>query len=176
MKVYIFYISLLLLTGILASFITKRKAKATIYITHTFSYCKGVAPTHEEMMNWKKPIAYSGKKLYLKKGEINDPDGKILNIYTTDENGLISLSLPKGLYYLVCEEKKDRSFYKRLVTNFSNKSSHRVDLECLDKWLQTPDIIVDLRKVKGVEVSHNFHEPCSWNKNPCTQYFGPLPP
>jgi len=150
----------------------------TITITSTSSYCGGAEPMPGELERYATPTPLPGKWLYIRKGDTNRVNDIIVDSARTDITGLVHLSLPRGTYSMVFEDKKDKEKYKAWLTRFAEATDYStaIDKTCLDTWLATPHLVFEI--VKGLDTSFttNVHVPCPWESTPCVGYLGPLPP
>lgn len=138
-------------------------------VTQTVSYCGGAAPTQVELDELSKPRPLKGKLLFLKQGNVNDPDSKIITRIVTDEKGKFSLQLPEGNYCIVEEYKT-----KELVIPPST-SIAIYDETCLRDTYKKCDYSFTIKGSNISNITLNYHESCPWAK-PCMDYSGPLPP
>ena len=152
--------------------------KITGVITETSSYCGGAAPSDEliKELETPKPIAF--KKMFVKSGNVNKANAKVIKEFTTDSLGQFSLKLPYGQYCLVDEDKVNDAKYKLILTKYAVKteSNEPVDPKCLAKWFAQPDYIFSVSKKSAKKIAHNYHRACNWSGAPCVIYNGPFPP
>jgi hypothetical protein len=156
----------------------KKKFKVEIIITQTFSYCGGAEPDPDLLKEMGKASAFAGKKIYIKQGEKNSFNSKIVLEAVADKDGKIEFSLPPGKYFIVDELKKDTSYYKTLLKTYktTTASYSAIDPICLKKWYEKPELIIEIKNADVKDLTLNFHQACSWEKIPCAQYSGPMPP
>jgi hypothetical protein len=155
-----------------------KKIRVVISVTGTSSYCGGAHLTPEMMAALSNPRALAGKKVCIKKGEKNDFSNPVLLELTADDSGKISCSLPPGKYILVDESRKDKTFYNDILKKYSKKTEWQsaVDEKCLKGWYEKADLVFEVKASEKNKFTVNFHTGCNWNKIPCSQYSGPLPP
>jgi hypothetical protein len=146
-----------------------------VNVTYTTEYCMGMRPTQEMLDSLAKPRAYVGKKLYLKKGEVNESSAPILQTLITKAGGVISLpDLFPGKYYIVDDEHLhpiDYAHQNDMVVT---------DQGCIDKWFKKPLLTFEIKKNKKqhIYLAVNFCKSCYKGEAnvPCLQYTGPLKP
>jgi hypothetical protein len=157
----------------------KEKFLVEICITQTSSYCGGVKPDPETITELKRPKPLANKILFIKKGEQNTFDSKILLEIISDSSGKVNIHLPPGKYFVVDELKKDTSFYNKLIKEYEKESTKcsAINKDCLKNWYVQPDFIFEIKEEPNKFVV-NFHKGCSWNEVPynCCKYKGPYPP
>jgi len=176
----IFLLSIFCLT--LFSFQQKKSHKKIIQypvsgiITATSSYCGGARPSGEILSQLATLRPQSNKKIYLKKGEINSFDSKVFMELTTDTAGKFRAKLPAGKYLIVDEEKKDLSYYNKLLKEYktATQSFEAVDTICLKEWYLKPDFTFEVKSDEVKNISVNYRKECF--NLPCTQFRGPYPP
>lgn len=173
--VFILVVSAFFLLGI--CFKGKNKVTVKGTVTFTQAYCGGAAPSQKLLDDLRTPRPLSGKKIYLRKGKMNQPSGPIVAEAITDEDGHFTFHLPNGSYYIVSDDKKDLTRYNQILETFSKTSDNysAVDKSCLDKWINTPDLLFEV-KDKDTTIHVSYFIPCSWNSTPCVNYTGVLPP
>lgn len=172
MKLYLFIGCLVLLSA------TPKKYPIKIEITYTSSYCGGAAPNEEMLNSIAMPRPLPFKKLYLKKGEVNSFENKLFKVLIADSNGLIKVSLVSGNYFIVDENKKDKTVFDAMVKKYANqtKTEGPIDIECYKKWFSTPDIKIIVSNKLKQEFQLNINNDCFFQGKPCIPYFGPMPP
>jgi hypothetical protein len=146
-----------------------------VNVTYTASYCMGMRPEQAMLDSLAKARPYVGKKLYLKKGETNDPSSPILQTITTKAGGTISLpDLFPGKYYLIDEDRLHPIDYAKM------QDVQVMDQLCIDKWFKKPIITFEIKKNKKQHLyfNINFHKSCYLGESgvPCIQYTGPQRP
>jgi hypothetical protein len=154
-----------------------KKINVEIRITRTSAYCGGARPSQEVMTELQTPKPYSGKKLYLKKGEKNTFTTKIFMEITSDSAGKVNCQLQPGKYLIVDEFKKDTSYYNRLKKRYSTLTPNysAIDKLCLKNWYEQPDLVFELKEGEVKDLTINFHKNCTWNEIPCIEFKGPVP-
>ena len=146
-----------------------------VNVTYTTEYCMGMRPTQAILDSLAKPRAYVGKKLYLKKGVVNDVSAPIVQTLITKTGGTISLpDLFPGKYYIIDEDHLHPIDYAHL------KDMKITDQACIDKWFKKPLVTFEIKKNKKqhLYLSLNFYKSCYKGEAsvPCLQYTGPLKP
>ena len=148
-----------------------------IKVTQTASYCGGARPPDELLneLRTEKPLA--GVDVFIRSGSVNNPEDKILIQGKSDRNGVVALNLPKGNFYMVFGNKKNRDFSDELIKTYEVKSENysAVNKTCLEEWLKQPELLMEI-KGQGDSFTVNWNQPCPWHAVPCTSYTGPLPP
>jgi len=156
--------------------IEKVKVSGTVQITGT--YCGGAYPGEQAIQEMKRPKPLPSKKLYLKAGRKNDFSKAVILAFISDSVGRFSISLAPGDYCIVDEVKKNKSNYDSILKKCAKGSSENssVDKKCLLTWFLTPDAVFTVGKEDLSNVGVMFYDKCSWEKVPCINYTGPLPP
>lgn len=157
--------------------LSNKSLKVLIKLTQTASYCGGARPS-EEMLNEmrsEKPLA--GEEIFIRSGTANNPEDKILTQGKSDSNGVVALKLPKGNFYMVFGNKKNRDFSDELIKTYEVKSENysAINKACLEEWLKQPELLMEVKE-QGDSFKVNWNQPCPWHAVPCTSYTGPLPP
>ncbi len=149
-----------------------------IQLTQTSSYCGGAQPPAELLKELDNPRPVADKIIYVRSGEKNDPDDSHFE-YTGKSNseGIVEFNLPRGIYCLVFEEKKDRGYQDNLISLYSKATTNytAIDQACLKNWMKEPEAVIQVVDA-AILSTVNIHHPCSWNAIPCIEYRGPLPP
>lgn len=151
--------------------LTKKKKKAVKFklegtITEVHPHCGGAAPTYD--MQFPKPVPKAGIKLFVRKGNFNNPKEKIIDSLVSDAEGKFNISLPAGTYTFIEPWKKE----KYQIPQNSKYSTY--DTACYRKMYHQPDYTIELKNnTSGIAI--NFQRYCFW-RMPCVQYDGPLPP
>ena len=124
-----------------------------IKITQTSSYCGGAAPSNEMLEQLNTPVPFAGKIIYLRKGNTNKLCKKAV-VLKSDENGEITALLQPGIYAVVDETKKDKTFYNDLRKRFKNPvpNYEALDVACLDDWLKTPDQVIEVSSEQRLKI------------------------
>lgn len=171
-------ILVLLIIGCVFLSATQKKYTVLIELTHSSSYCGGAAPSEELLNELQTPKPFANKKLYLKRGNQNTVESKILREVVADSLGIIKLQLTPGYYFLVDEEKKDRTYYDYVVKTYKvqTKEEGPVDMDCFNKWFTTPELSINLSAKSPKKFKLNINHECKWSGKPCIPYFGPVPP
>jgi hypothetical protein len=141
-------------------------------VTQTFSYCGGAAPSKEMIDNLAKPVAYPGKKFFVRRGKINSTENKIVKSFISDSIGEFSIDLPAGTYSIIQEEQVNEIKASHLI-----KENLEVDSACLQKWWSEPYYILEVNGKNKEPLNFNFHHRCFISSDiPCISYHGPMPP
>jgi hypothetical protein len=176
----IFFLSIFCLA--LLSFGQKKSKKKVMQypvsgiITGTSAYCGGARPPDELLAQLGTPTPRPGKKVYIKKGEVNSFNSKVVAELTTDTAGKFHVKLPPGKYLIVDEEKKDLSYYNKLFKEYKSQteSYEAVDTVCLKAWYLKPDFTFEVKNSEIKNISVNYRKECF--NLPCTRFRGPYPP
>jgi hypothetical protein len=140
-------------------------------VQQTSSYCGGARPPQEILDNFKKPLPYANKIFYVRIGEINSLDNKIITKFTSDSSGNFTIRLPQGIYSILVEEQIKPIEAKDYITKLQT-----VDEKCLQTWWQKPYYLLVVKK-KNEPLNFNFHHRCYLkNDIPCVTYIGPVHP
>lgn len=168
----------LLFIGVLFLSATPKKYAVIVELTYSSSYCGGAAPSDELMQELQTQKPWRNKKLYLKKGSKNTLDSKIFREVITDTSGIIKLQLAPGQYFLVDEEKKDKTYYNHVLRTYKERTNEEgpVDMDCFKKWYATPELVLNISIKSPKRYKLNIHHECKWSGKPCIPYFGPIPP
>lgn len=157
--------------------IKENKFSVEITVTQTSAYCGGIRPSPELLNELQNPKPLVRKKLFIKRGDKNLFNSKIVIEACTDSSGKIQLQLLPGKYFIVDELKKDTSYYKTLIRKYSKASKNYSAIEkgCLKSWYEQPDMVFEITNSDIKNLSLNFHKLCDWKEIPCIQFIGPLP-
>lgn len=152
--------------------------KVVIQVTQTESYCGGAAPSPEMEARMYTPVPLPEKKVFLKKGEKNNPDLKPLVSLTSDAKGMIVIYLSPGVYNLVDDRKHSRDYYNSLLKNHEKEteSYSAINKECLEQWVVEPELTLIVESDKENVFVVNFNKDCPWRRIPCVGYKGNYPP
>lgn len=131
----------------------------------------------ERYKELRKPRVYPGKKLFVKKGKLNDIKKKAILEIVSDSTGNFSFSLPPGDYCIVDEYKKDKTNYNKLLNQHKEETKNysAISASCLKEWFKTPDAVIAVPSTGLDSVVITFHDKCAWNTIPCVTYRGPVP-
>lgn len=153
-----------------------KKISVSGMVTGTSSYCGGARPPEFLLEQLRTPSPRPTKKIYIKKGEVNSFNSKVLLELMTDTAGKFRTRLPPGKYLIVDEDKKDMTYYNKLLKEHKNKTQNyeAVDTVCLKEWYLKPDYIFEVKNTEVKNISVNYHKVCF--NLPCTYYRGPYPP
>lgn len=147
-----------------------------ITTTKTSSYCGGAKPPDELLDELREPKVYPKAKLFIRKGSKNEFQNPYFKKVETDSAGKVSISLPKGVYAVVFDNKSDVDVYNELIKTVESSSSYdTLDIKCLDRYFTKPDGIITVTdSIQTVTINRHF--PCEWQSVPCARYTGSLPP
>jgi hypothetical protein len=159
---------------------TKKLYNVSISLTTTSQYCGGAAPSREMIEELSRPVPDVAKKMILKRGIANDSKSVFIKEFTANDTGYLFMKLPAGKYFLIIEDKKDKTFYNDILKNHKVKTEQNeaVDIACLNKWYLTPDFSFEVKANQSKQkFTYNTHHNCNYGGNkPCVLYTGPLPP
>lgn len=140
-------------------------------VDQLFSYCGGARPTQRTLDDLSQPKPFADKIFYIKEGNINTKEGKVITSFTTKGDGSFSFQLPKGIYSIVVAEQ----LQSINVTDFQNKNLN-VDQQCLQKWWKKPYHILEVKNQNISDLYFLFKHQCRIPYDiPCLTYIGPLP-
>lgn len=144
-------------------------------VTGTRQYCGGARPSDEILTQVATPRPISNKKIYIKQGEVNSFDSKVLLVLTTDSKGNFRAKLRPGKYLIVDSTKKDTSYYNAILKTykFQGNAYQAVDTACLRKWYLKPECIFNVGNSDQKNISVNFFKGCE--DIPCTRLRWPYP-
>ena len=134
------------------------------------------ARPNDEMINQlRTPKPVSGRKIYIKKGEVNTVESKTILVLTTDAQGNFHAKLPPGKYLVVDSLKKDPSHYKMLLKTYKEQTTsyEPIDTKCLKEWFMQPAGTFEVTSKETKNISINFHISC--RDVPCAGFRGPYP-
>jgi hypothetical protein len=179
-------ISAIIVLVILVGSCTDKKSVATqnadmldivIQLNQTESYCGGARPTEEMLTELSQPKPLAGERLYVRKGSENNIDEPVVASEITDKTGKAIFHLAPGKYCIVRAPKSDNlqteKWKKELLKG--NEFYAPIDIECLKKWLATPELVIEVGENGPLKFELLINKPCTWNSIPCAQYIGPLP-
>ena len=139
----------------------------------TGTYCGGAAPSQHilDRLKQKKPL--TGYQLYIRKGNINQPNAPIIADATTDENGTFTFHLPPGEYLLLSAEQLDK---KSIRSWYENEDIVIKDPKCLEQWWQDGLTKITVKNRPVEDIYLHFRKQCSLPLGvPCLFYQGPKP-
>lgn len=151
------YIFLTLLVFTFMAFLPAKKVLFKGKVTYTEQYCGGAAPTPQIIEEMDKEKPFANRNLCVKAYHATDLRSQpVITKVTTDENGAFSVSLDKGKYALVIEQKI-QDYSKGIMGKFGNSSG-------CQNWQNTADMTFTVGKKSNKFTALTFHEGC----NPCT--------
>ncbi|MEP7164078.1 MAG: hypothetical protein ABI741_05250 [Ferruginibacter sp.] len=140
-------------------------------VTQTFSYCGGAAPSQDILEELAKPVAYAGKKFYIRRGEINDTKNKVIKSFTTGKDGDFCIRLAPGTYAIILEEQLDTINIKDYT-----KPDQLVDEQCMLSWWTKPYYLLKVKDSNIRKLNFSFFHRCFISiEIPCISYQGPQP-
>lgn len=153
----------------------KKKLKAFVVsgmVKQTSSYCGGARPSQAMLDRLSTPAPYPYKKFYIKRGNINCTEAKVVTGFTTDSTGKFSFRLKPGTYAIILEEQ----LYPIDSNKYENENE-QVDRQCLVEWWAKPYYLLVVKNKNINELKFIFHHRCFVKTDiPCITYKGPLPP
>lgn len=156
---------------------TNNTSKESISIVITgkveqlFDYCGGRNPSKIMLDELSKPTPFPDKKFYIKAGNINTEEGKVVNSFTSKADGTFSFQLPEGTYSILVEEQ----LHKIEAKEYQNQKQI-VDEKCLQEWWKTPYYVLVVKKQKNSPLGFIFKHTCHIKPDiPCIRYIGILP-
>lgn len=152
-----------------------KKVSVSGTVTQTRNYCGGARPSDEIINQLRTPRPVSGKKIYIKKGEVNSPDSKVILTLRTDANGNFKAKLRPGKYLVVDSLKKDMTHYNMLLKTYKNQTAsyEPIDTTCLKEWFATPAGTFEVIQTGAKDININFLITC--RDVPCAGFRGPYP-
>ena len=170
---------LLFITILLHSCSTKREIqsssvsliKAEGRLTYTLPYCKGIAPTPEDIKTLNTPIPYS-TKLYLRNGAVNSEANPIIDSVTTDSDGNFTFEVLPGDYVIILPEQRHRGSIDEYLGK--RKKFLAVDSLCLVKWWEKGLFQISVEDEDITNLNYKFRNKCFVPRSmPCATYTGP---
>jgi hypothetical protein len=151
--------------------------EVVVQLNYTESYCGGARPTEEMLAEMSQPKPMVCERLYLRKGIVNNIDEPVIASEITDNSGKAIFHVKPGQYCVVRASKSDNAqsekWKKELLKG--NELYAPLDMDCLKKWLATPELIIEVGENGPLKFELLINKPCTWNSIPCAQYIGPLP-
>lgn len=142
-------------------------------LMQTHSYCGGMAPTPEMEANYRKPVPYTGKVFYVRKGNVNSTKAEVITSFTVNESGDFSFQVTPGTYSIIQEKQLKALKDKDLVST----STTQVDAKCLKEWWLKPYYLLEVKTENITIPDWSIHHPCFVSGDtPCISYTGPMPP
>jgi hypothetical protein len=144
-------------------------------VTETRSYCGGARPSDEMLAELATPKPAVNKVIYIKMGEENSFDSKVILRLTTDEHGKFHAKLRPGKYLVVDSAKADTCYYNRLLTTYKDRTTNYepIDVSCLKEWYLKPDGVFEVAEKGSGDIHINFQINCP-EYLPCARYRGPF--
>lgn len=157
--------------------VSKHADRISIRVLKQSAYCGGVRPSQEqeEEMKIKHPVA--GEMIYIREGAENNPDAVVVDSALTDAMGEARFLLSPGTYCVIRKNRVDRAYYNSLIRDYreSSRLYSKVDTTCLNAWIKTPELILQVGNKSPRNVEFLVYNPCWWNAIPCVEYNGSLP-
>lgn len=155
-----------------------RKFEVVITLTSTESYCGGARPPEGLEEKLSTPIPFSSEKLYIRRGEWNDVNAPLIDSCITDISGKATFLLAPGKYCIVTAAKADSVMFEQYSEQYKTETANwnAINKKCLEEWLRTPELQIEVGTERRPAYSLNIHKPCPWHEIPCAGYKGPLPP
>ena len=173
MRIFILFISLLFVRCSNTSQVSSSKEKTvTIHVDQVLQHCGGMRPP-KDYVNGYKTTSFKNATFYIKTGDKNSAEEKVVSTFTTDENGNAKVNLPNGSYCIVLAAKNDAytNFYEK-ITNVDEYTTF--DDECIRDWYLKCDASLKVKESKTF--SFQIHHNCGYGFNPCLKYTGPPQP
>ena len=140
-------------------------------LSYTLPYCKGIAPTPEDIKILNTPIPYS-TKLYLRNGTVNSESNPIIDSVTTDGDGMFTFEVLPGEYVILLPEQRHRGSIDEYLSK--RKKFLAVDSLCLEKWWENGLFQISVKDVDITELNFKFRNKCFVPRSmPCATYTGP---
>ncbi len=167
----------LLLFCLCFSAIGQTKVKWTGRYTESSTYCGGAAPRPELLDELSKPKPIASKRLYIKKGTVNNTKDKNYIQVKTDSFGIITALLKPGQYYIIGDNKLTNQYYQLILKKYAapSKNYKAVNKACLKKWLLEPLMRFEVKANTSDTTAINVTVLCPWQLQPCVDYTGPFP-
>lgn len=141
-------------------------------VQQTFSYCGGARPSQAMLDKLAMPKTYPDKKFYVRKGNANNSNAKIVTTFITDSAGGFSIRLKPGIYSIIVEEQ-----LHPIKPNEYINENQQMDSKCLDEWWAKPYYLLEVKNKNINDLNFVFHHRCFISNDiPCITYQGPLPP
>lgn len=152
-----------------------KKVPVSGTVTQTRDYCGGARPNDEILTQLGTPKPVSGKKIYIKQGEVNTFESKVILALTTDEKGNFRAKLKPGKYLVVDSLKKDLTHYNMLLKTYKAQTTsyEPIDPVCLKEWFMKPAGTFEVTGKETKNIAVNFHITC--RDVPCAGFRGPYP-
>jgi len=140
-------------------------------LSFTLPYCKGIAPTPEDIKTLNTPIPYS-TKLYLRNGTVNSESIPIIDSVTTDSDGKFTFEVLPGEYVILLPEQRHRVSIDEYLGK--RKKFLAVDSLCLEKWWEKGLFQISVEDEDITKLNFNFRNKCFVPRSmPCATYTGP---
>ncbi len=117
------------------------------------------------------PVAYPYKTFYVRAGNTNSENGKLIARFTTDKEGIYSIALSPGIYSIIVEAQLN------LINPTEYKTENqRVNEPCLVDWWKKPYYLLEVNDQNITSLNFTFVHRCFLtNDIPCITYIGPMP-
>jgi hypothetical protein len=140
-------------------------------LSFTLPYCKGIAPTPEDIKTLNTPIPYS-TKLYLRNGMVNSESIPIIDSVTTDSDGKFTFEVLPGEYVILLPEQCHRGSIDEYLGK--RKKFLAVDSLCLENWWENGLFQISVEDEDITKLNFNFRNKCFVPRSmPCATYTGP---
>ena len=102
---------------------------------------------------------------------MNSEQGKIIERFTTDKEGLYDIALLPGTYSIIVEEQLHPVDLKKYST-----TNQKVDEKCMIEWWKKPYYVLEVNHQNITSLNFTFTHRCFLtNDIPCITYTGPMP-
>lgn len=140
-------------------------------VQQQFPYCGGAVPTPEMRAKAATPVAYPNKTFYVRTGPTNTENGEVIKRFTTDKDGLYTLTLSPGIYSIIVEEQLNALNPQEYTTK-----TQKVAESCLADWWKKPYHRLEVTHQNITSLNFTFVHRCFLtNDIPCITYTGPMP-
>lgn len=153
----------------------QKPVKVTIHWQVHTSYCGGAYPTPEQQMGWNSPVS-NAEFVLLKDSILKLEESEYGQTpYRTNSNGMVTLDLYPGKYYLFRTEKfQSIEALEKKYRPTNDKQMIWEGKECLLSWRSQPDLQLMISKDTTITLTENSR--CFVGTTPCVHYTGPYPP
>lgn len=140
-------------------------------LSYTLPYCRGIAPTPEEIKFLNTPKPYY-TTLYLRQGNTNSESNPIIDSATTNSDGEFTFEVLPGKYIILLPEQRNLGSIDAYLGR--RKKFLDVDSLCLEKWWEKGLFQISVEDKDITKLNFNFRSKCFVPQfMPCATYTGP---
>ena len=142
-------------------------------------YCGGAYPDPGQENGWISPMSNQQYAIFKAQNDTvkHSHKAKVLDIFTTNELGVIETKLPAGYYYAVMIDKTlpFEKFYEKYEI-LSDQYRQSAGRSCFEEWYETPELRFQVLENGNNSFEKTFYSACFTGLLRCVGWVGPYPP